>query len=150
MYDTFTDDIYIEIHHARLADARFKQIVKDIKEKHGVSVTDKICNERYLAWCDIKHITPKKRLRAPPVPKNYLVREVKISAFEKKKGSHLHLLDLVRAHGELVTNRLTGEVVSGGYPNIQIPDIGTPRVISPFVHGSLVGSSMAVCAESGR
>lgn len=150
MYDPLTDEIYEEIHAARLRDTRFKQIVKDLFEKHGLVVGYRICNERYLAWCARKNITPRKKLRHRPIAKLFFAREEEVSTFTKRQQCLLHLLDLVRAHGEIVTNRLTGEVVEGGYPNLNIPDIGTPRVVTPYYHGSLVGSSSASCSEVGQ
>lgn len=139
-----------EVHEARLKGVTFTAICSELFDKYEITLERRGLNRLYLQWCSKNHIKPvydaSQAYRANAKRKGGVLPYADMV----KRDCMLHLLDLVRAHGEIVTNRLTGEVISGGYPNVDIPDIGTPKLITPQVYGSLIGSASLSCVEFGK
>lgn len=145
-----TRDQFLEVHDARLVGISFTSICADLLEKYGIILDRRRLNRLYLQWCSKNHVKPvydANQARRSNAKRKHgdLPYDVMI-----KRDCMLHLLDLVRAHGEVVTNSLTGEVVSGGYPNVNIPDLGTPIKMSGVFHGSMIGSAALSCVEFGK
>lgn len=140
------------VHEHRTAGYTFSAISGKLQAKFGVNVTRRQLNWMYAKWCQRSNVSPVRDTRVYHYEKTGGKRgKIKYNQEDlNKRDCMLHLLDLVRAHGEVVTNTLTGEVVSGGYINIDIPDIGTPRVMHGTYHGSLTGSVALTCAEWGK
>lgn len=140
------------VHEQRKLGHTFSSIAGRLQAKFSYNTTRARLNALYLKWCQQSGIEAVRDTRVYHYDKPLGKRnKIKISQEDlDKRNCMLHLLDLVRAHGELVTNRLTGEIVSGGFPNVDIPDVGTPVIITPNYHGSLCGSAALTCAESGK
>lgn len=140
------------VHEQRKSGYTFSSIAGRLQAKYSFNITRARLNALYLKWCQQSGIEAVRDTRVyhydqPPNKRN----KIKISQEDlDKRNCMLHLLDLVRAHGELVTNRLTGEIVSGGFPNLNIPDVDTPIIITPSYNGSICGSAALTCAEFGK
>lgn len=140
------------VHEHRKAGFTFSAIAGKLQVRFGVNIGRRQLNAQYARWCqdnDVKHV---RDMRVYHSPKSGGKRgKIKYNQSDiNRRDCMLHLLDLVRAHGGIVTNSLTGEVVEGGFPNVNIPDTGTPVVINAHYHGSLTGSHALCCAEWGK
>lgn len=140
------------VHEQRKSGHTFSLIAGLLQAKFRFNITRARLNALYLKWCQQSGIEAVRDTRVYHYDKPLNKRKkIKYSQEDiDKRSCLLHLLDLVRAHGELVTNRLTGEVVQGGFPNVDIPDVGTPIIVTPNYNGSLIGSAALSCAENGK
>ncbi len=140
------------VHEHRTAGYTFSAIAGKLQAKYAYNGTRRQLNWMYAKWCQVHKIVPVKDTRVYHYEKTGGKRgKIKYNQADlNKRDCLLHLLDLVRAHGELVTNSLTGEVVEGGYPNVNIPDVGTPVVMNSHYHGSMIGSAALSCVEFGK
>lgn len=138
------------IHNARRMGFTFSHIREILISEHDFKSTSRNICDRYNRWCLDNGINPERRKNPPKRKRSGRLYERGDWQENAKKAGLLHLLDLVRAHGEVVFNRLTGEVVQGGFPNVIIPDVGTPIIVTPNYHGSLCGSAALTCAENSK
>lgn len=140
------------VHEQRKSGYTFSSIAGRLQAKFSFNINRARLNALYLRWCKQFDIEPVRDTRVyhydKPLGKRSKIKHSQADL--DKRSCMLHLLDLVRAHGELVTNRLTGEVVSGGYINLDIPDVGTPIIVTPNYNGSLCGSAALTCSEFGK
>ena len=133
-YPEFTEEVMKEIHQLRLDNLAFKAIRRELNARHGWSHRWQTYYDYYVRW-QIKNGF-KTRLT---------IHEMQQSPFAIKVACMKHLLDLVREHGPITTNRHTREVVEGGYPNLNIPELESPAITHVYWNGSGVGSSSAYC-----
>lgn len=145
------DEILETIHKYRLMGYNYSHIRDILVKTFNYKCTPRNLCDRYHRWCTDKGISPHNKPRKPP-RKKFCTKKKETGDWQDRAriAGLLHLLDLVRAHGEVVYNRLTGEVVEGGFPNVSIPDIGTPVVMNSHYQGSLIGSAALSCAEWGK
>lgn len=145
------EEILETIHKYRLMGYHYSKIRDILATTFEYKTTPRNICDRYHKWCAEKGLSPYNKPR-PTIRRKFTTKKKETGDWQDRAriAGLLHLLDLVRAHGEVVYNRLTGEVVEGGFPNVDIPDVGTPVVISPNYHGSLTGSVALVCAEWGK
>lgn len=146
------DEVMQFVHEQRTAGYTFSIIAGRLQAKYQVSVTRRVLNDQYAKWCRRNFISPVRDTRTYVYEKTGGKRgKIKYNQDDlNKRDCLLHLIDLVRAHGEIVTNSLTGEVVEGGFPNVNIPDVGTPIVMNSHYHGSMIGSAALSCVEFGK
>ena len=148
------DEIIETIHKYRQMGFTYSHIRDIVANTFGHKTTPRNLCDRYHRWCADKGISPYQKPRKPlnPRRRKFTTKGKESANWQDKAriAGLLHLLDLVRAHGEVVYNRLTGEVVAGGFPNVDIPDIGTPIVMNTHYHGSLIGSAALSCTEWGK
>lgn len=133
-FPKLTDEIMREIHGYRMNLMPFKAIGDILNKRLDADFNHKSYYEHYNRW--LVRTGQKSHLST---------EELRLTPYFVKRGCMLHLLDLVRAHGEIVTDRLTGQVVQGGYPNLDIPELETPAVTHVYYHGSSLGSPSATC-----
>ncbi len=145
------DEIIDTIHKYRQMGYTYSHIRDILANTFNHKSTPRNICDRYHRWCADKGLSPYNKPR-PAVRKKFITKKKEVGDWQDRAriAGLLHLLDLVRAHGEVVYNRLTGEVVAGGFPNVDIPDIGTPVVMNSHYNGSLIGSAALSCAEWGK
>lgn len=145
------DEIIDTIHKYRQMGYTYSHIRDILANTFNHKSTPRNICDRYHRWCADKGLSPYNKPR-PAVRKKFTTKKKELGDWQDRAriAGLLHLLDLVRAHGEVVYNRLTGEVVAGGFPNVDIPDIGTPVVMNSHYNGSLIGSAALSCAEWGK
>ena len=159
----YTFELFDLTHRMRVEGRSFGAVANRIFAEHGFMIERRALAKKYHYYADkyrIEAAYDQKRATSKASEgtgkRHYYPRNRKKNGVDKKqedlqRACLMLLIDLVRYHGEVVFNRLTGEIVSGGYPNVSIPDVGTPRFVNAYsYHGSLSGSQAALCAENGK
>ena len=155
----YTFELFDKTHRMRVEGHSFGSIAATLFAEHEFLIERRGLAKKYHYYSEkygVEPVVEEKQSRAKNKNggRKYYPRERKQAektVEDVRRSCLMHLIDLVRNHGELVTNRVTGEIVCGGYPNVSIPDVGTPRFVNAYsYHGSLSGSQAALCAESAK